>query len=82
MCNAVYLNPFATFKQCYTPYEKKCWNNNFQVEYCYFNQDKAQSINDVALPDIASNMLRGDHIGLDFISVCDYIYDEILDDIF
>ena len=36
-----------------------------------------KSINDVALPTIASNKLRGDAIRLGAVGVCDVINDEI-----
>ena len=40
-----------------------------------------KSINDVALPDRASNKLRGDVIRLGDVYVCDNAHDEILKNI-
>ena len=43
---------------------------------------KVQSINDVALPDIASNKLRGDEIRLVGVYVCDVTHNKMLETIF
>ena len=45
-------------------------------------KNKSKSINNVALPDIASNKLRGDSVMLVAVYVCDYTHDEILEIIF
>ena len=37
VCDTVYLNPLANFKQWYTPNNKKSRKNNCQIVYCYFN---------------------------------------------
>ena len=43
---------------------------------------KIQQINDVALPDISSNKLKGDAIMLGAVYVCNVTHDEILETIF
>ena len=82
VCDAVYLNTFANFKQCYTPYRGKINGKNCQVEYCYLTKLKVQSINDVSLPAISSNKLMGGAIRLGFFCVCDVTHDKILETIF
>ena len=55
--DAVYLNPFAILKQWFTPY-RKTKEKNFWWNTVMLTKVKLNSINDVALPDIASNKLR------------------------
>ena len=70
VCDAVYFIPVAKIKQWYTSYEKK-WKTIVSLNIVILAKLKAQSINDVSIPDIASNKFRGDAIRLGDVYVCD-----------
>ena len=77
VCDAVYLNPLANLKQCYTPHEKNWGKQIVILNTVISNKVKVQSINDAALNTRASNILRGNKIRLGAVHSCDDAHDEI-----
>ena len=77
MCDTLYLNPFANFKQWYTPYEKNR-KKIVRLNTVILTKVKVKWINHVALPDISSNIYIGDVIMLGDVYVCDDTHYEIL----
>ena len=71
VCDAVYLNPLANFKQWYTPYEYENEGIFFRLNTVILTKVKVKSIDDVALPDRASYRLRGDEIRFGAVYFCD-----------
>ena len=55
VCYAFHLNPFDTFKQSYNNYEKNEGNTIVRLNTGILTKVKVKSINDVDLPDRASN---------------------------
>ena len=49
VCDAVYLNPLANFKQWYTPYEKNEGKTIIRLDTVILTKVKVKSINDAAL---------------------------------
>ena len=80
--DAVYFIPFTNFKQWYTTNEKNKGKITLRLNTVILTKVKVKSINDVALPDKASNKLRGDTIRLSAVYVCDFTHDEIMETIF
>ena len=56
---------------------KKMKEKTVRLNTIILTKVNIKSINDVALPTIASNKLRGDAIRLGAVCVCDVINDEI-----
>ena len=81
--DALYFNPVANVKHWYTPFEKE---NQVQPMVRFntviLTKLKVKSINDVALPDRASNNSRCDSSRLVLVYACDDVHDNILDTIF
>ena len=84
VCNAVYLNPLANFKQWYTPYENENQRGGggFRLNNVILFKVQVKSINNVALTTRASNCLSCDAIRLGDVYVCDDAHDEILEKMF
>ena len=80
MCDTVYLNPFANFKQWYTPYEKTK-GKIVRLNTVIFTKVKLKSINDANINARASNNWRGDTIRLDDVYVFDDTHNEIIETI-
>ena len=80
--DAVYLNPFANFKQWYTPYGKKRMESNFRLNTVVLTKANAQSINNFKIHAITPHNLRGDVIKLGDVYACDDTHDGIMETIF
>ena len=83
VCNAVYLNPLANFKQWCILYENKNQRQTIvRLNTVILTNVKLKSINGVIIPTRSSNKLRDDAIRLGALYVCDDSHDEILEKIF
>ena len=81
MCDLLYLNPFANFKQWYTPYENK-EGNIFSFNTVILTKVKLKSINYVYIPSLESNQLMSDIIRLGNVYFCDVTHVEMLEILF
>ena len=81
VCDAVYLNPFANFKQWYTPYEK-VKETIVRLNTVILTKVKVHSVNNVNIPARGINKLSGDTIRLGDVYIYYVTHDEILETIF
>ena len=63
VCDAVYFNPFANFKKCYTPYEK-VKETIVRLNTVIMTKVKVQLVNYVNITARGLNKLSGDTIRL------------------
>ena len=63
----------------YSLWKTKSRGGIFRLNTVILTEIKVKSINDVSLPAIASNKLRGDTIRLGAVYICDDANDEILE---
>ena len=82
MCDELFFNPADTFKEWYTTYGGEWRKNIARLNTVTLPKVNLKSINDVNIPDRASNKLRGDVIRLGVVYVCDDTHNEILEAIF
>ena len=83
VCGALYLNPLAKFKHCYTPLWKwKPRTKIISLNAVILNKVELNSINDVPIATRASNKVSVDSIRLGDVYVCDDAHDEMLEIIF
>ena len=66
----------------YNYYEKNEGQTIVRLNTVILSKVRVKSINDVAIPDRASNKLRVDSIRLGDFYICDVTHDEILETIF
>ena len=83
MCDAVYLNPLDNFKKWYTHYGyENEGKKTVRLNTVILTEVKVKSINNVAIPNKASDNWKCDTLRLGAVYFCDESNDEILETIF
>ena len=83
MCDALYFNPPANFKQlCYPSEKENLVKSIINVNNVILNKVKVKSINDVVLTSGYTNNLNGGVIRLGAVYVYDDTNDKILTTLF